>query len=120
MVFPVEEDESLRDFYNDYQPWETEDSIKTTTTLLYEEQFTKKEKKKQFGKNNYYELFFSNKGGLVMPVIIEWTFEDGSTEIERVPVEIWRKNEYNFQKVFVKDKVVTAIRIDPFRGNLRH
>lgn len=115
MAFPVQEDESLRDFYNDYKPWETEDSITTTTTLLYEEQFTKKEKKKQFGKNNYYELFFSNKGGLVMPVIIEWTFEDGSTEIERVPVEIWRMNEHNFQKVFVKDKVVTAIRIDPFK-----
>jgi hypothetical protein len=115
MVFPVQEDESLQDFYNDYQPWETEDSITTTTTLLYEDQFTKKEKKKQFGKNNYYELFFSNKGGLVMPVIIEWTFEDGSTEIERVPVEIWRKNEHDFQKVFVKDKVVTAIRIDPLK-----
>ena len=115
MVFPVQEDESLRDFYNEYKPWETEDSITTNTTLLYEEQFTRREKKKQFGDNNYYELFFSNKGGLVMPVIIEWTFEDGTTEIERVPVEIWRLNENNFQKVFVKDKVVTAIRIDPFK-----
>ncbi|KAA3639384.1 MAG: hypothetical protein DWQ02_03830 [Bacteroidetes bacterium] len=82
---------------------------------MYDETFTKKEKKKQFGENNYYELFFSNKGGLVMPVIIEWTFEDGSTEIERIPVEIWRKNENNFQKVFVKDKVVTSIRIDPYK-----
>jgi hypothetical protein len=115
MSFPMQEKESLKDFYTDYQPWETEDSITTTTTLLYNETFTKKEKKKQFGPNNYYELFFSNKGGLVMPVIIEWTFEDGSTEIERVPVEIWRKNENNFQKVFVKDKVVTAIRIDPYK-----
>ena len=50
-----------------------------------------------------------------MPVIIEWTFKDGSTEIERVPVEIWRKNEHHFRKVFLKDKVVTAIRIDPFK-----
>lgn len=115
MVFPVQEEEALRDFYNDYKPWETEDSITTSTTLLYEEQFTRREKKRQFGDNNYYELFFSNKGGLVMPVIIEWTFEDGSTEIETVPVEIWRKNENNFQKVFVKDKVVTAIRIDPYK-----
>jgi hypothetical protein len=113
MVFPVQEDESLQDFYNDYKPWETEDSITTTTTILFDETFTKREKKKQFGDNNYYELFFSNKGGLVMPVIIEWTFEDGSTQIEKVPVEIWRKNERKFNKVFVKDKVVTAIRIDP-------
>ena len=50
-----------------------------------------------------------------MPVIIEWTFEDGTTEIERIPVQIWRKNESKFSKVFTKNKVVTAIRIDPFK-----
>ena len=50
-----------------------------------------------------------------MPVILEWTFEDGTTEIERIPVEIWRKNENSFSKVFVKDKVVTAIRLDPYK-----
>jgi hypothetical protein len=50
-----------------------------------------------------------------MPVIIEWTFKDGSKQIERVPVEIWRKNENRFTKVFVKDKEVTGIVIDPYR-----
>jgi len=50
-----------------------------------------------------------------MPVIIEWTYEDGSQEIETIPVQIWRKNESNFTKVFTKDKVVTAIRIDPYK-----
>ena len=50
-----------------------------------------------------------------MPVILEWTFEDGTTEVERVPVQIWRQNEKQFSKVFVKDKVVKAIRLDPYR-----
>ena len=50
-----------------------------------------------------------------MPVIIEWTYKDGSKEIERIPVEIWRKNENNFRKVFVKDKEVTGIVIDPYK-----
>lgn len=50
-----------------------------------------------------------------MPVIIEWEFEDGTKEIERIPVEIWRKNENSFTKVFVKDKVVKGIVIDPYR-----
>ena len=49
-----------------------------------------------------------------MPVIIEWTFEDGTKEIERIPVEIWRKNENEFTKVFVKDKEVKGIVIDPY------
>ncbi len=113
--FAVDEDPSLRDFYSDYKPWETADSIQERTVYLYDQTYSKQEKEKQFGDKNYYQLYFSNKGGLVMPVIIEWTFEDGSTEVERVPVEIWRKNENAFTKVFVKDKVVTAVRVDPFR-----
>ena len=115
MSFAVEEDPSLQDFYTNYKPWETEDSVITNTMYFYDETFTKEEKAKRFGDKNYYQLHFSNKGGLVSPVIIEWTFEDGTTEVDRIPVEIWRKNEDQFTKVFVKKQEVTAIRIDPFR-----
>ncbi len=73
----------------------------TYSGTRYAETFSKKEKKKMYSDKNYYELHFSNKGGLVMPVIIEWTFEDGTTEIERLPVNIWRKNENKFSKTFV-------------------
>lgn len=110
----VQRDPSLRDFYTNYEPWNTADSIINYTTYLYDETFSKKEKEQQFGKNNYYELHFSNKGGLVMPVIIEWEFKDGTKEIEKIPVEIWRKNEEQFTKVFVKDKEVKGIVIDPY------
>ncbi len=114
MKFKVEEDKKLQDFYTTYKPWETEDSVQTNTMILYNETFSKKEKQK-YADKNFYELHFSNKGGLVMPVILEWTFEDGTTEMEKVPVEIWRKNENKFTKVFMKDKVVTNIRLDPDR-----
>ncbi|MFZ9044395.1 MAG: M1 family metallopeptidase [Cyclobacteriaceae bacterium] len=62
---------------------------------------------------NFYEVTFANKGGLVMPVIIEWTYADGSTEYEKIPAEIWRMNEQEVTKVFVKDKEVVSIIIDP-------
>jgi hypothetical protein len=62
---------------------------------------------------NFYEVKFSNKGGLVMPVIIEWSYADGTTEYEKIPAEIWRSNEQEFTKVFVKDKEVVSITIDP-------
>jgi len=62
---------------------------------------------------NIYEITLSNKGGLVMPVIIEWTYKDGSKEIERIPAEIWRVNETKVTKVFVKDKEVTSVVLDP-------
>ncbi len=62
---------------------------------------------------NLYEITLKNSGGLVSPVIIEWTFKDGSKEIERLPAEIWRLNEFEVKKVFVKDKEVVNIVIDP-------
>jgi Peptidase family M1 domain len=62
---------------------------------------------------NLYELTFKNTGGLVSPIIIEWTFKDGSKEIEKIPAEIWRTNEMEVKKVFAKDKEVTNIVIDP-------
>lgn len=67
------------------------------------------------GRQIFYELSFSNRGGLVMPIIIEWTFKDGTTEIQRIPVQIWRKNEQAVTKAFIKDKEVQAIRLDPMR-----
>jgi hypothetical protein len=113
--FATDTDPSLRDFYYSYKPWETKDSVWSSKIWLYDETFTDKEKQEKFGDNNYYELFFSNKGGLVMPVIIEWTYKDGSKEVERIPVEIWRKNEKSFTKVFMKSKEVTGIVIDPYK-----
>lgn len=62
---------------------------------------------------NIYELTISNKGGLVMPVIIEWTYKDGTKEKETIPAEVWRLNERRINKVFVKDKEVVHVMIDP-------
>lgn len=112
--FYINKDTSLVDIYTNYQPWNTEDSVNVVAYTRYAELYTQEEKN-ALADNNYYELHFSNKGGLVMPVIIEWTYKDGTKEIERVPVEIWRKNEKEFRKVFVKDKEVEGIVIDPYR-----
>jgi hypothetical protein len=111
--FPVEKDSTVTDFYNTYRPWETEDSVDLTVMVKYDSLFTKEEKEAKYGNKHYYEMHFSNKGGLVMPVILEWTFEDGTRETERIPVEIWRKNETKFKKVFVKDKQVKSVIVDP-------
>jgi hypothetical protein len=62
---------------------------------------------------NMYELTFKNKGGLVSPIIIEWTYADGTKEVEKIPAEIWRVNENEVKKVFLKEKEVTNVVIDP-------
>ncbi len=62
---------------------------------------------------NFYEVTFKNNGGLVTPLLIEWTYEDGSTELEEIPAEIWKINEKEISKIFTKDKRVTNIVLDP-------
>jgi len=57
----------------------------------------------------------SNKGGLVMPVIIQWNYTDGSSETEYIHAYIWRKNEAQIKKTFLKTKEVASILIDPFQ-----
>lgn len=62
---------------------------------------------------NIYQVKFKNVGGLVTPLVIEWTYKDGSKEIERIPAEVWRINESEITKVFVKEKEVVNIVLDP-------
>lgn len=113
MTFAVNEDTTLRDYYF-YNPQAdakyTAQSKNTESTATAD-----KVNGSKWANKNFYELSFSNKGGMIMPVIIEWTFKDGSKEVERVPVTVWRLNEQQFTKVFIKDKEVTGIRLDPFK-----
>jgi len=118
IVFATDADESLRDFYWKYDRGMVK--VDTTPFTITRPQasadtFTEAERFAIAGKKNMYELTFSNKGGLVMPIIIEWTYKDGTKEIERIPVQIWRKNENKVVKTFMKDKEVASIKIDPLR-----
>ncbi len=117
IVFATDADTSLRDFYWRYDRGLV--NIDTTafknTTLAATDSFTTAEKINIAGTKNVYELTFSNKGGLVMPIIIEWTYKDGTKEVDRIAAQIWRKNENKVTKVFIKNKEVASIRLDPMR-----
>ncbi|MHB1177809.1 MAG: M1 family metallopeptidase [Daejeonella sp.] len=78
------------------------------------EELTIDEKKKYEGKF-FYELSFSNKGGLIMPIIVEFTFKDGTKQLDRIPAQIWRLNEKNASKYYIQNQEVASIRIDPMR-----
>jgi hypothetical protein len=64
---------------------------------------------------NYYVLEFSNLGGLVMPIILELTYADESTEMVRIPAEIWRRTPKAVSKLIVtdKDKNLVSVTVDP-------
>lgn len=71
------------------------------------------EVRKQLSGKNIYEITIKNKGGLVMPVTIEWVYTDGTKEIDKLPAQIWRRNEYEVKQTFIKDKEVTKVNLDP-------
>ncbi len=64
---------------------------------------------------NYYVLEFSNLGGLVMPIILELTFADGTTENQYIPAEIWRRTPKAVSKMIItdKDKELVSVTVDP-------
>ena len=50
-----------------------------------------------------------------MPIIVQWTFKDGSTETDRIAAQVWRKDENHVTKVFIKDKEVASVQLDPMK-----
>ncbi len=61
----------------------------------------------------YYQVNFSNVGGLVMPVIVQMNYVDGSSETVKIPAEIWRMDPKSVAKVFMTDKPVASFVLDP-------
>ncbi|MDQ0106164.1 hypothetical protein J2T02_001258 [Chitinophaga terrae (ex Kim and Jung 2007)] len=114
MKFAVDEDTSLQDFYSKWNRFEVTPEDKAAYEQFYNN-LTPAEKAVYESKKNFYELTFSNKGGLVMPLIIEWTYTDGTKEIDRISAYIWRKNENVVTRVFVKEKQVASVKLDPLR-----
>ncbi|MGE9310685.1 M1 family metallopeptidase [Niabella sp. CJ426] len=106
-----------RDFYWQYARGQVK--VDTAQTFTVEMPMTvtalTPQAKEKFANSYFYELSFSNKGGLVMPIIIEWTYKDGSKEIDRIPAQIWRYNEQSVKKFFVKNKEVASIQLDPLK-----
>ena len=62
-----------------------------------------------------YQIDFSNKGGLVMPIILEFTFEDGTKLYDKSSAQIWRKDEQKVSKTYYFNKKLKSIQLDPMR-----
>ena len=61
----------------------------------------------------FYEITFNKPGGLVMPIIVEFTYKDGTKSRKTYPAQIWRLNDKQVTKAINSDKEITNITIDP-------
>jgi hypothetical protein len=101
------------DFYNTRDPYTVTDLDKKETEEILGK--LTPEQRALLNKETYfYEIHFKNIGGLVMPLIVEFTFADGTTEVHRIPAEIWKLDSKNVSRVFVTNKIATKIVLDPF------
>lgn len=116
IVFETDKDTALRDFYWKYDREIAKyDTAKYPVVVKAQTETLDQQGQQKYGGKHLYEVSFTNKGGLPMPIILEWTYKDGTKEIERIPAQVWRKNEKNVLKTFMKDKEVVSIKLDPYR-----
>ena len=106
-------DPTILDFYNSYDPLDATDVDKKKYEKYYAG-LSDDEKEFLDAGDNFYELSFTNEGGLIMPIIFQFQYEDGTTEDVRIPAEIWRKGGTTVTKTFKRMKKVESIVLDPY------
>jgi hypothetical protein len=109
----LEADSTLNDYYTTTGKYE----VLELDRVEYEDfliTLNDEEKAMLVSGKNFYEITFKNIGGLVMPLIIQFEYEDGTTDVRRIPAEIWLMSEPTVTKVFQTDRPATRIVLDPY------
>ena len=120
----VTERPELLDIYNEYDEFTPSDREMKDSKEILEDLYDKNDSDPEWKKKalveaiekdeGYYIFEFSNKGGLVMPIPLEITYEDGTKELIRIPVEIWRKNSKKTKWLKRSKLKITQAVIDPY------
>ena len=109
----VDEVPETRDFYNSYNPYAVSEADREAYKR-YRDGLTAEEAAMLDAGHHFYGLTFENQGGLIMPLVLRFTLEDGQEEVIRIPAEVWLKNEDEFTKWFNFPQPVVQITLDPF------
>ena len=116
ITFYTDKDTSTQDFYWRYdRGLENVDTTKEYTIKGEAAENLNEKEREKFKNLIGYQIDFSNKGGLVMPLILEFTFEDGSKLSDKISAQIWRKNEKSVSKTYFFDKKLKSIQLDPMK-----
>lgn len=109
----VDEVPATRDFYNRYNPFEVSAADREAYER-YRAGLSEEEAALLDAGYHFYGVTFENQGGLIMPLVLRFTLEDGTEEVKRIPAEVWLKNEDEFTKWFNFTQPVVQITLDPF------
>ena len=112
MVTQMDVDKDIIDFYTTYDPFKVT-MLDVKDYEEYAKRLTEDEKKMINSDKYYYQITVENVGGLIMPLIFEFEFADGTTRRFKIPAEIWKMSEPTVTKVFALDREATSIALDP-------
>lgn len=110
MVYMVEE--GSEEYKESMKNGKIMDQVPTIKEYIMDN-FTEEERKTIKEPKYFYNVTFEKPGGLVMPLIVEYTYSDGTSKTETYPAEIWRFNDKEVSKSIASDKEITSIVVDP-------
>lgn len=110
LVFLV--DEESEDFDPAMKGASPMDSAKTLNEFVMDA-FTAEERAALKNPKYFYEVSFEKPGGIPMPLIVEYSYADGTKETIKYPAEIWRKNDLEVKRVVSSEKEIVGIIVDP-------
>ena len=108
----IDQKPELQDFYNNRNEYEVTAYDKKKYDKIIEG-LEDDEKEILEGNWNYYQMKFSNLGGLPMPIILQFTYADSSKERYYIPAEIWKNDLLQVSKVFYSKKSIESVTVDP-------
>lgn len=110
MVYLAEEDSE------DYSPdlkGKTPSEVSANLNEFMMDNLTPEERAQVKEPKYFYEITFDKPGGIPMPLIVEYTYADGTKENVTYPAEIWRKNDSEVKRVVSSQKELVGIVVDP-------
>ena len=110
LVFMIEEGSS------DYKAALEQGSLLDNSPTLKEylmDNFTAEARADMKNPRFFYTITFEKPGGLVMPIIVKYTYSDGTSKTETYPAQIWRFNDLEVRKAIASEKEIVNITIDP-------
>jgi hypothetical protein len=102
----------LKDFYNAFDELDVTPADEQAYQKFISE-LSEEEKQLLADKRNFYFVEFRNIGGLVMPIILEIEFDDGSKQTVMYPAEIWKNDSQRITKLIITEKPIKSLTLDP-------
>lgn len=112
IIYKIHQQQQLQDFYNQNDDYTVTNADRNEYRELLKNLDEEQRTMLRNG-SNFYVLDFSNLGGLVMPILLDIEYEDGSKEHVRIPAEIWRRSPKQVSKLLIREKTISEIVLDP-------